>query len=138
MSPDPAAPFPAPLPTSEHVEPEPIAAWRAGMARLDPAAPPPGYRTGEWERVCRNARAFLDRHAVEAARCGWGTLDLWGLDAVAGGSCLDLCGALLVPFRHFPSVVTAEAVAFGPLRFYRRPVPPGVLPVWDVPELSPS
>ncbi len=107
------------------------AAWRLGVARLDPEAPPcPCFRTGEWAALHRSIRRFMDEHAAQAARCGWGTLDLFGVDPEVGAAAVDRCGALMLPMRHPASAVTPDAIAFGPLTYRKRPLP-GAVPAWD-------
>lgn len=105
--------------------------WRDGVARLDPGvAPCPGFRAREWPAVHRTIARFMAEHAAEATRLGWGTLDLFGVDPTIGAAAVDRCGALVLPLPHPASAVNADAIAFGPVTYRKRPLP-GSVPAWD-------
>src|SRR5207244_9250650 len=52
--------------------------WAEGHAALCSMAPPTGVSPARWQRIIDATGRFLDRWAVEAIRCGWSDLDLFG------------------------------------------------------------
>ena len=105
--------------------------WCDGLARLDRWTPPcEGFRSGEWEAVHRAVAHFLDHYAAEAAARGWTAIDLFGVHGRAGAARVDSCGALMLPLLMNATALTADAIAFGPLTYRRRPMSEAVL-VWE-------
>ena len=110
-----------------------IAEWRAGIAQLDlDQIPCFGYRSEEdWAATYRNIVRFLDEYGAEAVRCGWSTLDLFGIAPGIGPYFApELCGALVVPWHGRALAVTHEWIKFERLLYNKRPLP-GTAAIWD-------
>ncbi len=72
----------------------------------------------------------MDHCADEAASRGWTALDLFGVHPVVGAVRVDCCGALMLPSSSFATVITTEAITFGPLVYRKRVMREAVL-AWD-------
>ncbi len=72
----------------------------------------------------------MDHCADEAARAAGRRSISSECILVVGAVRVDCCGALMLPSSSFATVITAEAITFGPLVYRRRAMPEAVL-VWD-------
>jgi hypothetical protein len=110
-------------------------AWAEGYAALCTMPPPSGFWPDRWQRIVDATGAFLDRWAGEAIRCGWSALDVFGCDERAPTARFDCMGLVLLldrckvvaVDRDGADLVTASGAR---QRFYRRPLPPGTVPLW--------
>ncbi len=123
----------------------------AGLARLErPPAPWPVDRHGQWPVLIAGARAFARRWDRTARKCGWTSLQLYGLHRRAPWANLAGMGAaFLVAGSGRPAPFLVE-LAGGPatsvdkdavvlvtptgsrLRIYRRPPDPEALLAWQL------
>ena len=98
--------------------------WIAGVAQLTSMAPPGGISTDRWATLVADAAGFFDRWAAQAARLGWGTLDVFGVNVVRPFERLDGAGLVrLLNGREVVALTETEAViqcSTGERQAYRR------------------
>jgi hypothetical protein len=83
------------------------------------------------------SRALLDAWGAEAAALDWSTLDLFGCDPEAPAARRDCMGLALLLERCEVVALDergADLLTSGGARqrFYRRPLPPGTVPLWTL------
>lgn len=95
--------------------------------------PCPGLTFQKWQGVHAAALDFLDRHADDAARLGWTTLQLFGVHPDNGVIRSDFCGAMVLS-GDMVSAVEENAIVFQRTRYYRNTIgkPAGAVPIWAV------
>ena len=79
---------------------------------------------GRWETLKTDAVGFLERWGAQAARLGWATLDVFGVNAVRPFERLDAAGLIrLLDGRSILALTASEAVIEAPpyaRQAYRR------------------
>lgn len=94
------------------------------MAQLTNMAPPAGVSPERWAVLVADAGNFLDRWAAQAARLGWSTLDLFGVNTVKPFERLDAAGLVrLLDGRPVMALTATEAViqcSVGERQSYQR------------------
>ena len=149
---DDGSPSPEPIFTISQEQAETLAAQEQGHADADSLH---GDVVGRWateiERLARLpavspdgakalklARAFISEGwALQAARLGWGEVELFGICPRAPWQRLDRKG---VAFGGAVQVVTSDAMVYvGGLRRYRAQVnnDRGAIPIWDLAQNNP-
>ena len=109
-----------------------LAAWRAGLARLDGARPPcPGYRSDEWPHTLSRALAFLEQFGEQAEALDWTASRLFGVHETAGIVRVDGCGGLTLPGSGDVRAITATEIRFGHLTHRQKPGQPQGVPWWE-------
>jgi hypothetical protein len=111
--------------------------WAEGFAALCAMPPPTGFRPDRWQRIIEVTGVFLDRWAGEAIRCGWSDLDVFGCDPTAPTARFDCMGLVLLLDRCEIVVIDRDGaelitVTGARQRFYRRPMPPGTVSLWEL------
>ncbi len=112
-------------------------AWAEGYAALCGMPPPAGFLPGRWHRIVDAVGVFVDRWAAKAAACGWSDLDVFGCNPDRPDARFDCMGIVLLLDRCEvvgvdelgADVVTNTGVR---QRFYRRPLPPGTISLWQL------
>jgi hypothetical protein len=112
-------------------------AWAEGFAALCAMPPPVGFWSDRWQRIIDATGVFLDRWAAEAIRCGWSDLDVFGCHDTAPTARRDAMGLLMLLDSCEVTSIDAEVadlVTAGGARqrFYRRPLPPGTVSLWEL------
>jgi hypothetical protein len=112
-----------------------VQAWVEAFAILDPAVPLRGHSARVWQQLIADGHRFLDVWGAEAARLGWGTLDLFGVHPGAPAARYDVMG--LIPMVRGGEVIAIEPTrattrmpSGGLLTYLRRPQP-GAVPIWN-------
>jgi hypothetical protein len=110
--------------------------WAGGYAALCAMPPPSGFLPERWQRIIDAAGVFLDRWAETAIACGWTDLDVFGCNPVRPDARFDYMGlALLLDRCEVVGVDEAGADLMNTgvrQRFYRRPLPPGTVSLWEL------
>ena len=112
--------------------------WAEGFAALSCMPAPHGFSPERWQRIIDAAGRFLDRWALEAARCGWKALDVFGCHPARPAARFDHMG--LIPLLVGANVASIDErgadlvtiVGGTRQRFRRRPLPPGTIALWDL------
>lgn len=104
--------------------------WCAGFNVLHPCQPLPGFTMGRWQTLYDAAIWFLETFAVQPARDGWSTADLFGIvpDHPGRGGLIDRIGesrSLVM------SADTARWRSWGVPQSYRRGALPDLEPFWS-------
>jgi hypothetical protein len=110
--------------------------WAEGYAGLCVMPPPSGFSPERWQRIVDATGMFLDRWADTAIACAWTDLDVFGCNPVRPDARFDCMGLVLL-LDHCEVVGVDEAGADlmntgVRQRFYRRPLPPGTVSLWDL------
>jgi hypothetical protein len=84
---------------------------------------------------------FLDRWAGEAIRCGWSDLDVFGCHDTAPTARRDAMGLVLLLdgceiVAIDPDGADLVTAGGGRQRFYRRPLPHGIVSLWRLSEAT--
>jgi hypothetical protein len=111
--------------------------WVEGYEALASMSPPAGFLPVRWRRVVDSAAVFMDCWAKRAAECGWGGFDVFGCHSSAPDQRFDCMGiALLLDGSEIVAIDEAGAdlvTSSGDRqRFYRRPLPPGTVSLWQL------
>jgi hypothetical protein len=90
-----------------------------------------------WQRIVNAAGAFIDQWAVEATRCDWSDLDVFGCDAARPDARFACMGLVLLLDRAKVAAIDPQGVdlvtATGARqRFRRRPLPGGTVSLWEL------
>lgn len=113
--------------------------WVEGVGRLDPNHAPLDFPSARWVQCVDDWARFLESDfAAEAARLGWGTLDLFGADRLKPYARVDHAGLLvllngntLAELHRDRAVIVTRTGARQTFR--RRPVDPAhVGAVWEL------
>jgi hypothetical protein len=99
---------------------------------------PPGFSPERWQRIIDAAGVFLDRWAVEAIRCGWSDLDVFGANPDRPDARFDCMGLVLLLDRreivgidqHGADLIACPDRARQ--RYRRRPPPADTVSLWDL------
>ncbi|MCC0809347.1 hypothetical protein FPV16_24645 [Methylobacterium sp. W2] len=114
------------------IEPGSPQAWREAFLDMKPSVVPcPGLTPAGWQAVHAACFDFLDKHADEAGRLGWTTLQLFGVHLFLGVIRSDFCGAMVLN-GDLVSAVDENSIRFERTRYYRNTIgkPAGAVPIW--------
>lgn len=114
------------------IEPNTPQAWREAFLAMKPSVVPcHGLTPTSWQAVHAASLAFLDKHADEAGRLGWTTLQLFGAHPDLGVIRSDFCGAMVLS-GDLVSEVHPDFIRFERTRFFRTIPgrPAGAVPIW--------
>lgn len=112
-------------------------AWAEGYDAICMMPPPVDFWPERWRRTVDATGVSLDRWAGEAIRCGWSDLDVFGChpdrptvrrDCMGLILLLDRCQVVSVD----PDGADLVTVTGARQRFYRRPLPPGTVALWEL------
>ncbi|MCC0808800.1 hypothetical protein FPV16_21765 [Methylobacterium sp. W2] len=109
-------------------------AWHEAFLGMKPSVVPcPGLTAQGWQAVHAASLDFLDKHADEAGRLGWTTLQLFGVHPDLGVIRSDFCGVMLLS-GDLVSKVEADFIRFERTRYFRDVPgrPKGAVPIWAV------
>jgi hypothetical protein len=113
--------------------------WAEALTRLDPACVPCDIPPQRWLRFINDCGRFLDDGwATQAARLGWGPLDLFGCDLIKPFARINRAGLLWLLNGRKLLALGADAAAIatasgGYLTFRRRFREPGGVLAWELP-----
>ncbi|MCC0808435.1 hypothetical protein FPV16_19835 [Methylobacterium sp. W2] len=116
------------------IEPGSPQAWREAFLGMKPSVVPcPGLTPAGWQAVHAASLDFLDKHADEAGRLGWTTLQLFGVHPDLGVIRSDFCGAMVLS-GDLVSKVETDFIRFERTRYFRDVPgrPKGAVPIWAV------
>ena len=106
-----------------------VSRWRQGVDRLLVMENPRAYPEHAWMSLIDDAERFLKCWAVQAARLGWRSWEVWGVQMDAPWHRIGALG--LVPSLHGQKIVAMssenaviETSTGNRLRYYRRPADP--------------
>ena len=113
--------------------------WCEGVALMAVLPAPDTIMPGRWAILAATSRRLLHDHGAALHGAGWGTVDLWGLDAAApagnpqGWGLAWLLGEVGDVLDISPDVVGlrlgVRGARMGFRRVHHRPF---VLPAWDL------
>ncbi|MBO1022997.1 hypothetical protein IPV08_23865 [Methylobacterium sp. SD274] len=107
--------------------------WREAFLSIKPSVVPcPGLTAASWQAVHAASLDFLDKHADEAGRLGWTTLQLFGVHPDLGVIRSDFCGAMVLS-GDLVSEAHADFIRFERTRYFRNVPgrPKGAVPIWS-------
>lgn len=78
-----------------------------------------------------NAWGFLDAFGAQAEALGWRTHELFGVHPSHGTIRVDFCGAIVLVVGGLVRAIAADRIRFERLTYYRRPLAPVGLPIWE-------
>ena len=109
-----------------------LKSWWSALSSLDPCGPRPGFTMGRWQTLYDASVWFLDKHATQAARDGWSTGDVFGIDPrmECGGGLIDRlgeCRGLVMDADR-----ASWTSSFYGARCYGRGRGAGLQPFWSV------
>ncbi|WP_424753318.1 hypothetical protein [Methylobacterium sp.] len=116
------------------IEPNSPQAWHEAFLGMKPSVVPcSGLTPITWQAVHAASLGFLDKHADEAGRLGWTTLQLFGVHPDLGVIRSDFCGAMVLS-GDLVSEVHADFIRFTRTRYFRTVPgrPKGAVPIWAV------
>jgi hypothetical protein len=114
------------------IEPGSPQAWRESFLAMKPSVVPcPGLTAQSWQAVHAASLNFLDKHADEAGRLGWTTLQLFGVHPDLGVIRSDFCRAMVLS-GDLVSEAHADFIRFERTRYFRNVPgrPKGAVPIW--------
>lgn len=114
------------------IEPGSPQAWREAFLNMKPSVVPCfGLTPTTWPAVHAASLDFLDKHADEAGRLGWTTLQLFGVHPDLGVIRSDFCGAMVLS-GDLVTEVHADFIRFARTRYFRNVPgrPTGAVPIW--------
>jgi len=111
--------------------------WADGFAALSGMPTPSEFSPKRWRRIIDAMGIFLDRWGNQAAQCGWSDLDLFGCHLDRPDARFDCMGLVLLLDRAEVISLDCEAATLktrtgSELRYRRRPMPAGSVPLWDL------
>ena len=111
--------------------------WADGFAALSHMPALCGFSPKRWRRIIDATGIFLDRWGNQAAQCGWSDLDLFGCHLDRPDARFDCMGLVLLLDRAEVISLDCEAATLktgtgSELRYRRRPLPAGTVPLWDL------
>jgi hypothetical protein len=111
--------------------------WAEGFAALCAMPPQAGFSPERWRRIIDETGHFLDIWAGEAIRCGWSDLDVVGCHPNRPTARFDCMGLVLLLDRCEVMSIDRDGadlktVTGAHQRFYRRPMPPGTVVLWEL------
>jgi hypothetical protein len=113
-------------------------AWVEGIARLDPNRPPADVPARRWRTFIHDCRRFFDSgFAAQAAKLGWGPLDLFGCDRDRPFARIDQ-GGLLWVLNGYRLIAASENTGTIETRtgvrqtWRRKPGEPGRVLAWEL------
>ena len=123
------------LPTDNSAEePADIRRWREAFAGMVAMPAPVGFSDRRWDRILDAADMFLDRWAEIAIAASWSDLDAFGAHPTRPDVRFDCMGLVLSLDRRAIVAIDAQGAdlvtAGVRLRFRRRPMPLGTVPLW--------
>ncbi|WP_027173322.1 hypothetical protein [Methylobacterium sp. 10] len=115
------------------IEPGSPQARREAFLGMKPSVVPcAGLKAQSWQAVHPATLDFLDKHADEAVRLGWTTLQLFDAHPDLGVIRSDFCGAMVLS-GEVVSAVEANAIPLKRTRYFRNVPgrPKGAVPIWS-------
>ncbi len=112
--------------------------WAEGCAMLRTMPPPAGFSPARWRRAVKAADHFIKSgRAGEAIGCGWSDLDVFGCHSTVLASRYDCMGLVLLLDRCEITAIddlgaNLVTTSGARQRFYRRPMPPGTVLLWEL------
>ena len=110
-------------------------AWAEGFARLDLAAPAPGFSPERWRRLVDVGGRFLDRWGARAAALGWSAVDVFGVHLAAASQDHDAMGLVaLIGDGEVVAITDVSATIrdrCGHELVYLRRARPGAVALWE-------
>ncbi|MHC1999543.1 hypothetical protein ACYQR9_03750 [Methylobacterium sp. CM6241] len=114
------------------IEPNSPQAWREAFLNLKPSVVScSGLTPTSWPAIHAASLDFLDKHADEAGRLGWTTLQLFGVHSDLGVIRSDFCGAMVLS-GDLVTEVHPDFIRFARTRYFRYVPgrPTGAVPIW--------